>query len=61
MTKIGATLQFENIHLMVDNNSILEDVSGLAEPAQLMAVLGPSGKVIFQHLAQGFRRRGCEP
>ena len=52
MTKIGATLKFENIHLMVGNTSILQDVSGLAEPAQLMAVLGPSGKQTQMHLGQ---------
>ncbi|XP_033641796.1 ABC transporter G family member 14-like isoform X1 [Asterias rubens] len=55
MTKIGATLKFENIHLMVGNTSILQDVSGLAEPAQLMAVLGPSGcgKTTLLHVISG--------
>ena len=44
MPKQGATLRFDNIHLSIKNSTVLDDVSGKAEPGQLLALLGPSGK-----------------
>lgn len=43
-------LDFRNLCVEVDKKLILNNVSGLACPGELLAVMGPSGKRLFFYL-----------
>ena len=40
----GCELAFKDICVKIDKKNILKDVSGLAKPGEMMAIMGPSGK-----------------
>ena len=40
------TLTFNNLQVFIDNRKILDDVSGSVKPGEVLAVMGPSGKLL---------------
>lgn len=39
------TLSFNDLRVFVDNRKILDSVSGSVKPGEVLAVMGPSGKL----------------
>lgn len=47
----GLELNFQHVNLNIKGKQILQDVSGLAKPGEILAVMGPSGKLFFEFWA----------
>ena len=39
------TLTFNNLQVFIENRKILDNVSGSVKPGEVLAVMGPSGKL----------------
>ena len=43
----GCELTFRDISVKIEKKYILKNVSGLAKPGEMMAIMGPSGKKLI--------------
>eukprot|EP01119_Soliformovum_irregulare_P020712 TRINITY_DN675_c0_g1_i1.p1 TRINITY_DN675_c0_g1~~TRINITY_DN675_c0_g1_i1.p1 ORF type:complete len:842 (+),score=177.45 TRINITY_DN675_c0_g1_i1:111-2636(+) len=55
-----ATISWDQVHCVIDRRQILHDVSGIASPGQITAILGPSGagKTSFIDIIAGRKNVG---
>lgn len=56
----GETISFENLSYGIGNMSVLRNISGMVEPGQILAIMGPSGagKTTFLDILAKKRKHG---